>query len=52
MVINSAGPVSSKSQSKRWLLFKSDAMNPAESDVSDATVFWSVNFLFSLFKKS
>ncbi|XP_010744718.2 protogenin B [Larimichthys crocea] len=33
MVINSAGPVSSKSQSKRWLLFKSDAMNPAESDI-------------------
>lgn len=35
MVINSAGPVSSKNQSKRWLLFQRDIMNPAGSDVSD-----------------
>lgn len=33
MVINSAGPVS-KNQSKRWLLFKREMRNPAESDVS------------------
>ncbi|XP_034391302.1 protogenin B-like [Cyclopterus lumpus] len=32
MVINSAGPISSKNQSKRWLLFKREIGNPAESD--------------------
>nr|XP_046249244.1 protogenin B-like [Scatophagus argus] len=33
MVINSAGPVRSKNQSKRWLPFTRDVMNPAETDV-------------------
>eukprot|EP00064_Thunnus_orientalis_P014837 superscaffoldBa00002641_g14884 len=33
MVINSAGPLNSKSQSKRWLLFKRDIRNQTESDV-------------------
>lgn len=35
LVINSAGPLSSKNQSKRWLLFKKDIMNPAATDVSE-----------------
>ncbi|XP_076589614.1 protogenin B-like [Chaetodon auriga] len=34
IVINSAGPVISKNQSRRWLPFKRDVMNPAESDVA------------------
>ncbi|KAG7245479.1 hypothetical protein INR49_010930 [Caranx melampygus] len=33
MVINSAGPVSNKNHSKRWLLFKREIRNPAPSDV-------------------
>ncbi|XP_022611930.1 protogenin B-like [Seriola dumerili] len=33
MVINSAGPVSNKNQSKRWLLFKRETRNPVQSDV-------------------
>ncbi|XP_051236606.1 protogenin B-like isoform X2 [Dicentrarchus labrax] len=33
IIINSAGAVSSKNQSKRWLLFKRDIRNPAESDI-------------------
>ncbi|KAM8892723.1 protogenin B [Spinachia spinachia] len=32
MVINTAGPISSKNQSKRWLLLKREIRNPAESD--------------------
>lgn len=34
MVINSSGPVNSKNQSKKWLLFGRERKNPAESDVS------------------
>lgn len=50
MVINSAGPVSSKNQNKRWLLFKRDIVNPAASDVSDQhysgqSSFFSISFL-------
>ncbi|XP_040893949.1 protogenin B-like [Toxotes jaculatrix] len=33
MVINSAGPVSNQNQSKRWLFFKREIRNPAETDV-------------------
>ncbi|XP_047451962.1 protogenin B-like isoform X2 [Mugil cephalus] len=33
VVINSAGPVSRKGQSKRWLLFKKEITNPPKSDV-------------------
>lgn len=36
MVINGAGPVISKSQSRRWLLFKKELNNQSESDVSGA----------------
>ncbi|TNN87080.1 Protogenin B [Liparis tanakae] len=32
MGMNSAGPISSKNQSKRWLLFKRESRNPAVSD--------------------
>ncbi|KAK9516552.1 hypothetical protein VZT92_024473 [Zoarces viviparus] len=32
MVLNSAGPISSKNQSKRWLLLKGEIRNPGESD--------------------
>ncbi|XP_040017641.2 protogenin B [Gasterosteus aculeatus] len=32
MVINTAGPIGSKSQSKGWLLLKREIRNPAESD--------------------
>ncbi|XP_037307695.2 protogenin B [Pungitius pungitius] len=32
MVINTAGPISSKNQSKRWLLLKREIRNPDESD--------------------
>ena len=42
MVINSAGPVNNKNQSKRWLLIKREILNPAESDVSVVTLFLSV----------
>lgn len=38
MVINSAGPVSDKNQSRRWLIFQRDVIDPAENDVSDATL--------------
>lgn len=47
MVINRAGPVSNKNQSKRWLLFKREIRNPAERDVSDVTLFRSVSLLFN-----
>lgn len=47
MVINSAGPVSNKNHSKRWLLFKREMRNPAQSDVSDVTLFQSISFLFN-----
>ncbi|XP_070686594.1 protogenin B-like [Pempheris klunzingeri] len=33
IIINSSGPVSSKSQSNRWLLFKRETRSQAESDV-------------------
>ncbi|XP_041651964.1 protogenin B-like [Cheilinus undulatus] len=33
MVINSGGPVSSKNQNKRWLLFQREMTNPADSDL-------------------
>ncbi|XP_071352541.1 protogenin B-like [Trachinotus anak] len=33
IVINSAGPVSNKNQSKRWFLFRREIRNPAQSDV-------------------
>ncbi|XP_058500891.1 protogenin B-like [Solea solea] len=33
IIINSAGPVSNKNLSKRWLLFKRETQNPAESDL-------------------
>uniref|UniRef100_A0A8C2ZGL7 Protogenin homolog b (Gallus gallus) n=1 Tax=Cyclopterus lumpus TaxID=8103 RepID=A0A8C2ZGL7_CYCLU len=36
MVINSAGPISSKNQSKRWLLFKREIGNPAETSLYEA----------------
>lgn len=48
MVINTAGPIGSKSQSKGWLLLKREIRNPAESDVSDASSFCSISFLVSL----
>lgn len=34
-LINSASPVNSKNQTKRWLLFNRDIVNPPQSDVSD-----------------
>lgn len=34
MVINSAGPVSNKNQSRSWLLFKRDIVSPPGSEVS------------------
>lgn len=47
MVINIAGPVN-KNQNKRWLLFKREIRNPAESDVSDVTLYWLISFIFNL----
>ncbi|XP_029378331.1 protogenin B-like [Echeneis naucrates] len=40
MVINSAGPVSNKNQSKRWLIFKSETRNPAQCDVETRACFY------------
>lgn len=34
MVLNSSGPVHSRNETERWLLFNRDMMGPAESDVS------------------
>ncbi|KAM3609193.1 uncharacterized protein V6R79_010862 [Siganus canaliculatus] len=33
VVITSAGPISSKDQSRKWLLFRKDVTNPSENDV-------------------
>ncbi|XP_041852653.1 protogenin B-like isoform X2 [Melanotaenia boesemani] len=40
IVINSTGPVSSKIQSKRWLLFKREIRNPPESDIEASARFY------------
>lgn len=34
MVLNGSGPVHSRNQTERWLLFNRDMMGPAENDVS------------------
>lgn len=39
IVINSAGPVSNKIQSSRWLLFKNEIQTPPSTDVSDVKLF-------------
>lgn len=38
MVLNSSGPVHSRDQTERWLLFNRDMMGPAESDVGSVSV--------------
>lgn len=48
LVINSAGPLSSKNQRERWLLFTRDIMNPAETDVSDQHYSGQPSFIPSL----
>uniref|UniRef100_A0A3Q1BXV7 Protogenin n=1 Tax=Amphiprion ocellaris TaxID=80972 RepID=A0A3Q1BXV7_AMPOC len=41
IIINSAGPLSNKNKSKKWMFFKREIRNPNETDVSDVTLFWS-----------
>uniref|UniRef100_A0A3Q1EXS5 Protogenin homolog b (Gallus gallus) n=1 Tax=Acanthochromis polyacanthus TaxID=80966 RepID=A0A3Q1EXS5_9TELE len=46
IVINSAGPLSNKNKSKKWMFFKREIRNPNETDVSDVTLFWSSTSLY------